>query len=148
MQEVINQLGALTDEYTPKLHKIPEGEFSLKLSPTKWSKEEILGHLVDSAQNNIQRFVRAQYEEKPHIVYNQDVWVAVQGYNNYPLKELMSLWQLLNNHICIILENMPVEVYTRLCNTGNDEERLYTIEFLAEDYVTHLLHHLKQIFNN
>ena len=89
--------------------------------------------------------IRAQYEDKPHIVYNQDVWAAVQGYQQYPSKELITLWQLLNKHICIILTNMPIETYGRLCNTGKDEERLYTVEFLANDYITHLVHHLKQV---
>jgi hypothetical protein len=148
MQQVINQLEALLDEYTGRLANIPAEGFSLKPSPVKWSKKEILGHLVDSAQNNIQRFVRAQYENKPRIVYNQDVWVAVQGYQNYSAGQLIQLWQLLNRHICIILSQMPQEVYGRLCNTGREEEKLYTVQFLAEDYVTHLVHHLKQIFTN
>lgn len=145
MQAVIKQLEALLTAYTERLYSIPEEAFANKPSATNWSKKEVLGHLVDSAQNNIQRFIRAQYEDKPHIVYNQDVWAAVQGYQQYPSKELITLWQLLNKHTCIILTNMPIETYGRLCNTGKDEERLYTVEFLANDYITHLVHHLKQV---
>ncbi len=148
MQQIINQLGALIDEYSGKISDIPEEEFSLKSNPAKWSKKEILGHLIDSAQNNIQRFVRTQYENKPHIVYNQDRWVETQNYRGYSTKDLVQLWQLLNKHICIILANMPEENYSLQCNTGKELEQLYTLEFLAKDYITHHLHHLKQIFNN
>ena len=142
------QLEGLLSEYTSRLQSITENEFALKPSAIKWSKKEILGHLVDSAQNNIQRFIRVQYEYKPHIIYSQDVWVQTQGYQNYPSAALVALWQLLNKHICIVLGNMPVEIYNHLCDTGQNEERLYTVEFLAKDYIVHLVHHLKQIFNH
>jgi len=148
MQEVIKKLETLLDEYTGMLHGIPEDEFSFKLSAVKWSKKEILGHLVDSAQNNIQRFVRVQYEKAPHIIYNQDVWVVVQYYKNYHSKALITLWGLLNKHICIIITHTSVEAYTRLCGTGRGKERLYALEFVAKDYIAHPIHHLNQIFNN
>jgi DinB superfamily len=147
MQQVIKQLEDILAAYTSRLQSIPEKDFAIKLSAEKWSKKEILGHLVDSAQNNIQRFVRAGYENRPHVVYDQDVWVAAQGYQNYPTAALIMLWQLLNKHICTILNNMQPDIYSRLCDTGRDEETLYTVEFLAKDYIVHLVHHLKQIFN-
>jgi len=145
MQQVIKQLEEILAMYTGRLETITEDDFALKPSPEKWSKKEILGHLVDSAQNNIQRFIRAHYEDRPHIIYNQDVWVLAQGYQHYPSADLIALWQLLNKHICIILSNMPVEIYNHLCDTGRNEERQYTVEFLAKDYIVHLVHHLKQI---
>ena len=148
MQAVIAQLENLLKQYTSRLQHITEDDFVRKISPEKWSKKEILGHLVDSAQNNIQRFVRASYENRPHIIYNQEAWVLAQGYQNYPSAELILLWQLLNKHICAVLGNMAVETYAHLCDTGKEEARLYTVAFLANDYIVHLVHHLKQIFNN
>jgi hypothetical protein len=148
MTEAINQLQNIVTEYTGRLQSIPEDAFSLKPLPAKWSKKEILGHLVDSAQSNIRRFVVAQYEDKPHIVYSQDAWVAAQAYHDYNSNDLITLWALLNKHICIILKNMPPAAYSRLCNTGKEQEKLYTLQFLADDYVSHHLHHLNQIFNN
>ena len=138
---------ALIAEYTEKFNAIPENEFVQKPAPGKWSKKEIIGHLIDSAQNNIQRFVRTQYIDKPHVVYNQDAWVAAANYQAYDRGSLIQLWQLLNKHICVILANMPAEIYTRECNVGRDMEKLVTVQFLAEDYVAHHLHHIKQIFN-
>jgi hypothetical protein len=147
MQEIIIQLETLLNIYSGGLYNISAEEFSHKPKAEQWSKKEILGHLVDSAQNNIQRFIRAQYEDKPHIVYNQDVWVAAQAYQRYASGDLITLWQLLNKHICIILASMPADKYNMLCNTGKQEEELFTVKQLAEDYTKHLIHHLKQIIN-
>jgi hypothetical protein len=146
MQKIINQLTELVNGYTEKLDAIEDDEFSAKPAPGKWSKKEIVGHLIDSAQNNIQRFIRAQYISKPHIIYNQDAWVAAQNYQQYTRQSLIQLWALLNKHICIILSAMPQAMYNNHVNVGRDEEKLVTVQFLAEDYITHHLHHLKQIF--
>src|SRR5215471_19031784 len=119
MKAIADQLDLVIREYLPQLRNVPEDEFSYKPDPAKWSKKEILGHLVDSAQNNIRRFIVGQYETKPHIVYYQDQWVALQNYQHYSTHELIRLWQLLNQHICIVLDKMPKENYGKLCNTGN-----------------------------
>lgn len=143
MQNTISQLKQILDEYSPRLMQIPEAEFAAKPLPHKWSKKEILGHLVDSAQNNIRRFVVAQYEEAPTIRYAQDNWVAAAGYQNYDTNDLVALWILLNKHACFVLNNMSPAVAERLCDAGG----LYTLEWLAQDYNKHLLHHLHQVLN-
>ncbi len=144
MQQVTERLEALVNEYTGKLKNLSDAEFESRTAPGKWSKKEILGHLVDSAQNNIQRFVRAQYEEVPHIVYQQDTWVKLQKYDHYKPEDLILLWNLLNRHIILVLNSMEKDMYGRKCLTTEKEQ---TIEFLANDYVDHHIHHLKQIFN-
>jgi hypothetical protein len=50
---------------------------------------------------------------------------------------------LLNKHARIILRNIPTGGEQRECLTG----ALHTIEWLAQDYIKHLLHHLHQILN-
>jgi hypothetical protein len=145
MQQAIEQLEAIVNEYSPKFLNLSEETFSFKPAVNKWSKKEIIGHLIDSAQNNIRRFITAQYQTKPHVVYEQDIWVSTQHYQDYNSAELINLWQLLNRHIIVILKNMPVEKYQQQCNTGKEKEELHTLEFLATDYITHHLHHLKQI---
>lgn len=143
MQPIINDLKTLITEYISLLEDIQTGTIMYKPSPTKWSKKEILGHLVDSAQNNIRRFVIAQYEDAPHIVYNQDQWVAISNYQQYDLPDLIRLWYLMNKHICHILENTSTENAQRTCRTDN----LHSIEWLASDYIKHLRHHLHQILD-
>jgi hypothetical protein len=66
----INRLQDLLDVVPAKLSRIKDTDFVYKPAPDKWSKKEILGHLIDSAANNHQRFIRAQYENIPTIVYD------------------------------------------------------------------------------
>ena len=145
MEEVVQQLESIVNTYAVQFLNFTEAQLAFKPSAAKWSKKEIIGHLIDSAQNNIRRFVVTQYQTVPNIVYAQNEWVGVQNYQQYNSKDLVSLWALLNKHIAVILKNMPAAKYQLQCNTGKDKEELHTIEFLATDYITHHLHHLKQI---
>jgi hypothetical protein len=145
MQQVVEQLETIANEYSAKFLNLSEEALSFKPAADKWSKKEIIGHLIDSAQNNIRRFITAQYQTNPHVVYEQDIWVSTQHYRDYNTAALINLWQLLNQHIIVVLKNMPVEKYQLQCNAGKENEALHTLEFLAIDYITHHLHHLKQI---
>src|ERR1700761_73585 len=82
LNTITDHLGKILKDYSGRLAAVPEEVFTHKPLPEKWSRKEILGHLVDSAQNNIRRFVVAQYEDDPVIGYNQDSWVTVAGYNS------------------------------------------------------------------
>ncbi|MEP7256244.1 MAG: DinB family protein [Ferruginibacter sp.] len=143
MQTIINQLEKIITDYTPQLQQLNEAAFSDKPSPAKWSGKEYLGHLIDSAQSNIRRFVVAQHEEKPYIVYAQNEWVIAADYQNYPLKDLIDLWTLINKHIVIILKNIPEAALSREVQTGD----IHSIKWLAADYNKHLLHHLHQVLH-
>jgi DinB family protein len=143
MKAITHHLQNIVAGYSGKLGAIREAVYSAKPLPGKWSKKEVLGHLIDSAQNNIRRFVVAQYEDSPEIVYDQDKWVKIAGYHEYPSKDLVNLWRLLNLHICHILSNTSAEAAQRICDTHGTEKQ--TIEWLAADYCNHLLHHLHQI---
>jgi hypothetical protein len=145
MKNAAKQLKEITAEYTEKLRIVDEEIFFFKPSPKKWSRKQILGHLIDSAQNNIRRFVVAQYEELPKIVYLQDDWVLIADYQNQDTRNLIDLWNLLNNHAAVILANMSEEISTRKCDTNG--EAPYSIKWLAHDYIRHLLHHLHQILD-
>jgi hypothetical protein len=143
MESIASQLFAVIEKHIPALRSLSADEYNFKQSPVKWSKKEILGHLVDSAQNNIRRFIVAQYENKPKIVYNQDKWVALTGYEHYNLPDLIQLWWLLNKHIGQILKNMEPEMAQR----ESESEQPHTIEWLAVDYIKHMEHHLHQILD-
>ena len=143
MEKVIEQLQSVINDYSDELKGLYEDEWMYKPNTAKWSRKEILGHLIDSAQNNMRRFVVAQYEDKPRITYAQDSWVAAADYQNYFTPALVDLWVLLNKHICVILKKMPEGAGERLCET----RELHSIQWLAEDYNKHLLHHLHQILN-
>lgn len=131
-----------------------EEELRQKAAPEKWSKKEILGHLIDSAQNNIRRFVIGQYQHEAHIVYQQNAWVKAADYQQYDSLDLLDFWILLNKHLCVILKNLPKEHYQVLTNWGGSiasakiGEDLVPLEFVAHDYLRHLDHHLRQMGMN
>jgi hypothetical protein len=145
VKELNEQLQNIVIEYSPLLNEITEEEYAFKSSPSKWSKKEILGHLIDSAQNNIRRFVVSQYENIPKIVYKQDSWVLIANYQQYPIPDLILLWVLLNRHISIILENTSELNAKR--ETETNGPHFYSMEWLVADYIKHLVHHLHQVLN-
>lgn len=109
-----------------------------------WTRSEILGHLVDSALNNHQRFVRAALDGGDSGPgYSQDAWVALQDYRATPWPELVSLWLSLNRHLVRLVERIPEDRLHVQCVVGEGEP--VTLEFLIEDYVRHLRHHLRQL---
>lgn len=141
MKDTILQLEHIIATYTAQLRDVSEAVIAVKPASGKWSGKELIGHMIDSAQNNIRRFVVVQYDDKPKIVYAQDSWVAAADYQHYPVNELINLWTLLNKHIVILLKNIPAAMAEKEVMT----EQLHTIAWLAEDYNKHLLHHLHQV---
>jgi hypothetical protein len=143
MQTIAFELEAVIDQHIAALHAMLKDKMGYKPSPAKWSKKEIMGHMIDSAQNNIRRLIAAQYEEAPMIVYKQDNWVAISNYQNYDITDLINLWYLLNKHFAVILKNTSAETMQRKCRT----EDLHTLEWIAQDYLKHLRHHLHQVLD-
>ena len=145
MEATIKELQELTILYFKKFSELSEQEFSAKPNPSKWSRKEVVGHLIDSAQNNLRRFIVGQYEVEPHIIYEQEAWVNSNNYQQTKKEDVIQLWRLMNLQICSVLSSMPQEKYSFLCNTGRDTPNLRTIEWLAIDYVKHLKHHINQV---
>lgn len=145
MKQLADHIQRTVEEHIGLIGNISDSAFGRKSSPERWSKKEILGHLVDSAQNNLQRLVRGQYEQTPKIVYDQDAWVRNSNYQGYDREKLISLWVLINGHYCHILRAMKPEHVEKQCDVGKSGVDLRTLKFLAEDYLTHMIHHLSQI---
>ena len=143
IHEAINKLGAIVTEYPERFQRISETHFSLKPSPQKWSKKEILGHLIDSATNNHQRFVRVQFEDKPEISYDQDKWVDYNHYNELSSKQLIHFWTAYNLQLIEVTKRIPGENLLRECKMKDGNH--LTLDYLVNDYVVHLQHHLDQI---
>jgi hypothetical protein len=143
--KTIERLKYLCNIIPPLLSAIDEQAFSFKPAPNKWSKKEILGHLIDSANNNHQRFVRARFEDVPTIFYQQDNWNKYGYYNLVGSEQVIALWAAYNNYLAELISHIPEEALGRECKT--DDGKSHTLEFLINDYVDHLEHHLKQIVN-
>lgn len=130
-------------EMPQRLHQFTEVEFGKKPAPNMWSKQQILGHLVDSAANNHQRFVRIMAEDSPVIWYDQNVWNDAGNYQTFDKKTLIELWENYNHLLLHIIRNIPQSKLERLCYSGQPEA--HTLEWFIDDYVDHLNHHLSQI---
>jgi DinB family protein len=124
-------------------------------APSKWCPREIIGHLIDSASNNHQRFVRAQFKEDLIFPgYEQDAWVSAQQYREAPWSELIELWRQFNLHIARVMESVPNDERIRPRARHNLDEIAWntvprdqpaTLDYFMRDYVAHLKHHLSQI---
>ncbi len=145
MHTIADSLEAILADYTGRFRDLSESYWSTAPAPGKWSPREVLGHLVDSAANNLRRFVVGQYEQSPRIIYDQDAWVRSQAYREADTAELIELWRLLNLQLARTLRHIPADRYHATCDTGKEKPALHTLSFLAEDYLDHLLHHLRQV---
>ena len=139
-----SDLGKTVAEAKALLSKLNNADTSKRPSPGKWSKKEILGHLMDSANNNHQRFVRAAVQGNLTFPgYEQDKLVDLQRFSEMDWGFLVDLWTAYNRFLAHVLTCLPAEAANISCNIGNNKPA--TLGWIAEDYVAHLKHHLNQI---
>jgi hypothetical protein len=128
----------------PKLSNIAPEHACKKETPGSWSKQEILGHLIDSASNNHQRFVRgAQNLAGDFPTYQPNRWVEIQAYNDMNWPDIVELFSCYNLHLCRVIDALPQDVLHHPCHIGR--ETPVTLQFVIEDYLRHLRHHLETI---
>ena len=127
-----------------RLKEMDEAAASRRPAPDKWSTKETIGHLIDSAANNHQRFVRMQMQ--PHLElegYDGDEWVRLQQYQNRPWLDIVGLWESYNRNLAAIIRFAnPAALKNTWRSPGGE---VVDLEFVMRDYVVHLQHHLDQI---
>jgi hypothetical protein len=140
------QLKEIIEPARPRLMEMSEQQVSAKPYPEKWSIKQILGHLVDSASNNHQRIVRMQEVSDLGVFrYNQMHWVECQHYQTEPWAELVNMWYFANKHLAHVIEHIGQDSLSHVCDMGYPEPA--TLQFVVEDYVRHVRHHIDQIFS-
>jgi hypothetical protein len=149
------ELRRLVRGYTPRLSDLHEAAVRRRPAPGKWSIAEIVGHLIDSASNNHQRFIRARSQESLFFPgYAQDDWVAAQGYQEADWAALLQLWTAFNLHLADVMERTPAAVRQKSYINHNFDQIAFrpvaagtpaTLEWFMEDYVEHFRLHLRQI---
>jgi hypothetical protein len=143
VESIANDLASAV-RIADRLRQIDEASAALRPAPGKWSKKEILGHLVDSAANNHQRFVRLQLENRVDLPgYDGDEWVRVQQYQNRPWHEIIDLWQMYNTQLSWLMRHVNPEALRHVWHRPDATE--LDLDFIMRDYVVHLRHHLDQI---
>lgn len=146
MKETIEKIQKLTLKAEEYFQTIPTESLENKPAPQKWSKKEILGHLIDSGINNLQRFTEIEFEQKPFPIrrYRQNELVIANDYQNAEIKEILTFWLAINRRIeSVMARQTPESLSYEVLIDGVQKE---TLEFLMKDYVKHLEHHLFQIF--
>ena len=143
MESVANDLQSVL-KIADRLRQIKDAEASVRPAPTKWSKKEILGHLVDSAANNHQRFVRLQLTSRIDLPgYDGDEWVRVQDYQARAWSEIIDLWQMYNIQLAAVIRRVDPKALRNVWHTPDGKD--LDLEFIIRDYVVHMQHHLDQI---
>ncbi|HEV7388008.1 MAG TPA: DinB family protein [Gemmatimonadaceae bacterium] len=155
MSEYAVELREAVERAATNLHQMSDEDSRRQPKPGKWCPREVIGHLIDSASNNHQRFVRAQFKDDLLFDgYEQDAWVSLQKYRDAPWDELIDLWRNFNLHIARIMQSAPYDERVRKRALHNLDEIAWrpvprdepvTLDYFMSDYVGHLKHHLAQI---
>jgi hypothetical protein len=155
MKEALEDFTRTVEEASARLLSMTEDESRVPPADEKWSAKETIGHLIDSAANNHQRFVRAQFKDDLVFEgYAQEDWVRAQSYNEEPWPLLVGLWRLYNLHLAHVMRHAPEQARTLLRERHNlheiglaevSREEPSTLEHLMLDYIEHLKSHLRQI---
>lgn len=141
--ELSERLTAVLRAAIPWLVTLSDADASVPEKEGKWSAKEVIGHLTDSAVNNLGRIVRIQSgETQPMGGYDQRAWVATQHYQQREWAGVLGLWFALNEHVAWTIAHLEKRV---LGNEGVVAGDRLTLGFLIEDYIAHMEHHLRAL---
>lgn len=155
--EVLEDFRRTIETAAERLLSMSEKESEAARAVGKWSPKEVIGHLIDSAANNHQRFVRAQFKDDLVFPgYEQNEWVSVQRYKEESWPLLVQLWKTYNLHLLHVMASVPEEIL-RAERTEHNLDKIAwqtvstdeptTLEYLMRDYIAHLKNHLKAVIN-
>ncbi len=156
MNDALADFRQTIETATPRLQAISAQEARRPCAEGKWSAQQLIGHLIDSATNNHHRFVLAQLKDDLVFPgYQQEEWVRVQHYDAAAWPVLVQLWQSYNLHLLHIMAHVPAAKLQTPC-TQHTLDRIawqtvsasepVTLEYLMRDYIGHMQNHLRQIF--
>lgn len=144
MIETLQQLEKSLNEIRSFCDATSDTVMESKISDKKWSKKEILGHLIDSGINNLKRFAEIQFESKPYRIqkYNQNELVKANDYQHSETKELLNILLALNTRIIHVIK---LQTNESLAYKIDIDSQTSDLRFLIQDYVDHFEYHIKQI---
>lgn len=144
MKEISEGLLQAVDRAERQLREVSAAESVKPILRGGWSRRQVIGHLIDSASNNHQRFVRASLAPSLEFPgYDQDGCVRIEAPQEADWNLLITLWAAYNRYLAHVIARLPAEKLGTLCRIGADES--VTLSFLVTDYLRHLNHHLGQI---
>ena len=130
----------IVNEWHPRLTAVSDPEAEAVVG-SRWNRKEILGHLLDSAVNNQQRFIRLQQGDLAGFPgYDQELWVAAGGYRHTDWQNLVQLWCLFNRQLAMVIDRIPLDAEGHIWRDNGVD-----LAFLVQDYARHTLHHLQKL---
>jgi len=155
MNELSRELQSIVAETAPRLSAVSDQRRETTRVDGQWSAKQTLGHLIDSAANNHQRFVHAQFtSDLVFPGYEQEQWVRAQNYQDEDWSVLVQLWQSYNLHLAHVIAYIPDEVMKlprwphtldRIAWRTVSSDEPTTLAYLIQDYIGHPNDHLQQI---
>ena len=146
MKSIADELESIVSAAVGRFSTIDDASASKKPALDKWSKKEELGHLVDSAVNNQQRFVRLQITQRLELPgYQQDDWVRIQGYQERPWPGIVELWRVNNLNLAWIIRRVDPDCLRNLWRAPDGQD--VDLDFIIRDYLVHMRHHLDRILS-
>jgi DinB superfamily len=144
MRELSEKLKSVIDAAEPRLRQVDATQSSKPILPGGWSRKQVMGHLIDSASNNHQRFVRAAQQAPLEFPgYDQEGNVRLQAPQEAEWALLVTLWATYNRYLAHVIARLPASKLETVCRIGSGEP--VSLSFVATDYVAHMVHHLRQI---
>ena len=144
MKDVYLELNSIINDFYSRYKDLDNETASKRPGADKWTLKEIVGHLIDSASNNQQRFVRLQIVDElvfPGYGKDNSKWLEIEKYNELNFSDIILLWKQYN----VLIGNIIKEVdESKLGNywSKSDGDKI-TLKDLMIDYVRHLKDHIK-----
>jgi len=148
-EPVVNGISTLVDEWEPVLLNLSYDVISNKRNSQNRTIKQIVGHLIDSASNNIHRIVHLQYQKSPFNFPNyatngnNDRWIAIQNYQDEDWKNQIQLWKYINLHLAHVIQNIKPEKLQNEWIASQDKR--VTLQEIVMDFLRHFKLHLNEI---
>ena len=143
------ELLSLIKEWEPILLQLPKDVITQRRNSQNRTIKQIIGHMTDSASNNIHRLIHLQYHASPLIfpdyanLGNNDKWIAIQNYQNENWEDLVQLWKYSNLHIIHVINNVNID---KLENEWISAlNKAVSLKAMIIDYLPHFQLHLREI---
>jgi hypothetical protein len=138
------------ENWESKLTELSEETIMNKRNNQERTIKQILGHMVDSASNNIHRIVHLQYQDSPFIFPNyatngnNDRWIAIQNYQNESWNVLVQHWKYSHLHWVHVVKNVKQD---KLANEWISDSKYgnLSLKDMITDFLRHFHLHLGEI---